>query len=70
MNEFAFKRVQEAPDSVQGILNDSYEGRASPRRAIKAFCLQCVGYKREDVADCTAFGCPLHLYRPYQKESA
>lgn len=66
MNEIALKRVLEAPESCQGILERSYLGKSSPRAAIKAFCLQCVGYKREDVTNCTALGCPLHKYRPYQ----
>ena len=66
MNEFALKRVQDAPESCQGVLTKSYEGIASPRAAIKAFCLQCVGYKREDVASCGALACPLHQYRPFR----
>jgi len=50
-----------------GILKRAYAGSASPRQAIKAFCLQCVGYQRQDVAGCTAVACPLHKYRPYQR---
>ena len=30
-------------------------------------CLRCVGYVRSDVTSCTAYGCPLHPYRPFQK---
>lgn len=66
MSETAEERVASAPDSCQGILAKAYSGRASPRAAIKAFCLQCVGYRREDVTNCTALACPLHKYRPYQ----
>ncbi len=35
--------------------------------AIKAFCVECVGFKRADVTDCTATQCPLYPYRPYQR---
>jgi hypothetical protein len=42
------------------------EGTASPREAIKAFCLECVGYKRVEVRRCTATACPLWAYRPWQ----
>jgi len=70
MHELANKRVAEAPESCQGILTKAYDGEASPRAAIKAFCLQCVGYKREDVTNCVAQACPLHAYRPYQDKRA
>ena len=65
--ETAKNRVDSAPESCRGILKRAYSGDAPPRGAIKAFCLQCVGYNRQDVAGCTAFACPLHKYRPYQK---
>jgi hypothetical protein len=41
-------------------------GEASPRRAIRAKCLECVGYARSEVTECTAYGCPLWRLRPYQ----
>lgn len=36
--------------------------------AIKAFCIECVGFKRADVTNCTAQQCPLYPYRPYQRD--
>lgn len=36
--------------------------------AIKAFCLQCVGFKYKRVTNCTAPKCPLFNVRPYQKK--
>lgn len=42
-------------------------GKASPRQAIKAFCLECVGYERNEITQCTDTGCPLYRYRPYQR---
>lgn len=44
------------------------KGTASPRAAIKSFCLECVGYARKEVTLCTSVACPLWLYRPYQTE--
>ena len=38
-------------------------GKASPRAAIKAFCLECVGWDRKEVSLCTAPACPLYPYR-------
>ncbi len=42
-------------------------GKASPRNAIKAFCLECMGYVRGEVTNCDTIDCPLNLYRPYRK---
>ena len=39
MNEIAAERVAEAPESIQGILTRCYNGKCSPRAAIKAFLL-------------------------------
>ena len=53
----------------QGVIKRAYEGRASPRSAIRAMCLQCVGYERSEVTHCSSFACPLHFYRPYQNDT-
>ena len=34
--------------------------------AVKAHCLECVGWEREEVRRCTAPACPLFAYRPYK----
>lgn len=34
--------------------------------AMKAFCMECVGWNREEVRACTAAACPLYPYRPYK----
>ncbi len=39
---------------------------ASPREAIKAFCMECTGGQRHEVTLCTALACPLFSYRPFQ----
>lgn len=66
MNDKQKHRIAEAPTSCQGILERAYRGH-SRTTAIKAFCLQCTGYVRADVAGCTALGCPLWPYRPTYK---
>ena len=70
MNEDQKRRLADAPVLYRPIIREAYTlspaRRASPRRAIKAFCLQCVGYVRKDVTECTAIACPLWHYRPYQ----
>lgn len=67
MNEEQIRRLEDCPVSWRGILRRAYQKKGPPRNAIKAFCVQCVGYNRADVANCTALGCPLWPYRPYQK---
>ena len=43
----------------------AYEGR-SKQAAIKAHCLECVGYDRTAIRNCTAPACPLYEVRPFQ----
>jgi hypothetical protein len=38
------------------------EGRASPRTAIKIFCVECMGYNMADAKDCVTVECPLFRY--------
>ncbi len=40
-------------------------GEGSPRQAIKAQCLECMGYDRAAVRDCATQACPLWRFRPY-----
>ena len=55
------------PKYRNGYLRAS-DGTASPRAAIKSFCLECCAYVRKEVTNCTALACPLYLYRPYQTD--
>lgn len=58
--------VAAAPDSTKNTLREAFSGSASPRGAIKAACLACVGYDREEIRNCSGWSCPLWKYRPYQ----
>ena len=64
------RRLEAAAPMFRPVLESAYSGEASPRKAIKAFCLECVGYDRKAISGCTAPSCPLWLYRPYQNEGA
>jgi hypothetical protein len=61
------KRAAEMPRKYRPAYLKAAGGTASPRTAIKAFCLECVGWQREEVARCTAPACPLYAYRPFQR---
>jgi hypothetical protein len=44
--------------------------RGSRKKAIKQFCIECVGGRDErgytkEIANCTAVNCPLYPFRPY-----
>lgn len=50
----------------RGVVKRSFEGKCSPRSAIRAKCLDCCCYVREEVTNCQVVLCPLHAFRPYQ----
>ena len=35
----------------------------SPAKAIRAYCLECVGYQPSEVRNCTLKKCPLYPFR-------
>lgn len=62
--------VQAAQDRIEA----RYRARAtSPLRAIRAFCVLCMGVQPKEVAKCTATDCVLYPMRfgtnPFQKRS-
>ena len=61
------KRLAEMPNSARRGYLRAVAGNASPRAAIKAFCLECCGWDRDGVRLCTAPACPLYSYRPFQE---
>jgi len=62
------KRIAEAGTLYRQTMAKAYAGACSPRSAIKAQCLICVGYDREAITHCTGYSCPLYMFRPYQND--
>ena len=60
-------KAKEMPESYKKNYLATVSGKASPRNAIKAFCIECMGYVRGEVTNCDTIDCPLNLYRPYRK---
>jgi len=63
------KRLKDIPGTNQGDYRRTYKlamSGKSRKAAIKAFCLECVGWEREEVRCCTSKNCPIFLYRHYQ----
>ncbi|QEZ44721.1 hypothetical protein [Cupriavidus oxalaticus] len=61
------EELRSAPHLYRGIVERAYTGR-SKAVALKAFCLQCSNYQRNEVADCRVYRCALWLVRPYQEK--
>lgn len=63
--------TKQGPEALKMWLEDQALKKAqkqvSPIKAIRNFCVSCVGNKTEDITNCTAKKCPLYIYRPYQK---
>lgn len=58
------------PTSARGVIEKAFEGTASPRQAIKAGCLSCAHWDREEIRACQVVCCPLWAYRPFQDGNA
>ena len=43
-------------------------GQISRSTAIRVKCLQCCGYQREEIKECTVITCALYAVRPYQPD--
>jgi len=53
---------QRIPPSYRDVYRRGISG-LSRRAAVRAFCLECVGWMPSEVRKCTVPGCPLYLYR-------
>ena len=60
------RRLATMPPRYRKLFERSWTGKASPRASLKAFCLECVGFERAAITECTAWTCPLWHLRPYQ----
>ena len=60
--------VRNTPAKARTLVSRALSGAISPRQAIKARCLQCCNYDRDEIRHCSAYGCVLHAYRPYQAD--
>lgn len=62
--EAVSRRVAECPERMRRGYMRSVLGEAGPRMAIRAFCLECCGWSRDEVRACSGLACPLWHYRP------
>ncbi len=50
------------PPAYRGLYRRAITGR-SRKSAVRAFCLECVGWSPKEVRLCVTKGCPLYMYR-------
>ena len=63
------RRLSDMPETCRRTYLRAMRGR-SLAAAVKAFCMECVSWDRQEVARCTALACPLYPYRPFGRETA
>lgn len=66
MNEQQVAHLATVPASAAGIIERAYRRTGGRSNAIKAMCLQCTGYDRKTIKECTTGACALHSWRPFQ----
>jgi hypothetical protein len=64
------KYLEGIPVSTRGVISRALAGAGSPRGAIKAKCLHCSNWQRDEITHCRVFTCPLHPWRPFQPKVA
>ncbi len=65
MNENIEKRINDMPQVYRNTYKKAMTGKNRPA-AVKAFCLECMGWEREEVRKCNSVACPLYPYRSYK----
>ena len=56
------RKLSDMPTKYRGLYRVAWKGK-SRKKAIRAFCLECVGYMPSEVRLCTSPDCPLYEYR-------
>ena len=60
------KILSNIPETMQRPFKSSYLGKKCFPDIIKAKCLDCSGYERQEVKNCTVTSCPIWRFRPYK----
>ena len=65
MNDRIEKRLNDMPSAYKNNYRKALTGKNRPA-AVKSFCLECMGWQRTEVTQCTSVACPLFLYKPFK----
>jgi hypothetical protein len=58
--------LKDMPPIYRGSYRKAIQGK-SLRAAVNSFCLECCGWQRNEVRDCSSLACPVYKLRPYQR---
>jgi hypothetical protein len=62
------KRLRQMPASYRRSYVRTVQGKASPKTAIRLFCLECIGWQRVLAVTCPTRACPLWAMLPRRAE--
>jgi len=61
-------RLAQIPKKYRKIYKKAVEAN-NKTEAIKALCLECVCWQKNEIINCSCLACPLYGLRPYKKET-
>jgi len=61
---------EKAPVSARGAIVRAFQRVGGRSNAIRAKCLACCNFDRDEIRHCTVETCPLHSFRPFQPKTA
>jgi len=67
-NQKIDRRIKDIPKIYRKIYEKAVINGSKPA-AIKAFCLECVCWQKNEIINCTSLDCPLYAVRPFLKFS-
>jgi hypothetical protein len=62
--------LKSVPASQKSLFIGVFSGKRGRTDAMRAKCLDCVGFARNEVRECRVTACPLWRIRPFQKSTA
>jgi len=60
------RKIKDIPKIYRKVYEKAVINGSKPA-AIKAFCLECVCWQKNEIINCTCVTCPLYLVRPFLK---
>ena len=66
MDERQSAFIEQVPQSARRIVERSFNRVGGRANAIKAMCLCCTSFNRDEVRNCPVILCPLNPWRPFQ----
>jgi hypothetical protein len=64
------KKIAKRRSDMPAIYRKTYDKAMTGKNraaGVKAFCLECMCWQKQEIKQCTAPQCPLYPYRPYSK---